>query len=438
MTQTSHRVLVIDDDQSFSDALVRWLSQLGYESAVASSAAQGVAHLEQVRFDAVLLDLKLPDVNGHAVIRKVKKSGNAVPIIVVSGTAEIEDILRAWRGEAADFLRKPFHIHDLAATLGKVLGTASVTTPFVKPRPVEAVAGAGSINAAQAVPRVPTLAGQSGRLRATALSDLIHKLNTGALTLPILDPRVSRLPEFLTTQNWTIDDLADTVARDSNLAAGILRNANSAGYARGKELTTLHDACARLGAKAVVALAFEITVKGQFSVPHEPSRTALKNSWRSAVVASRVAPILGEMLALPDREDLRLMSLFHNIGEPLSICLLADLQRQTGASLTAAQLSIQVDAMHEEVGKALATSWKLPSAVIRLAGHHHRPAFEPEPEEERRLRHVILASWGIALRAGFTYFPEQDNLNLQPLIQVLGLSEPQVQPIFEEIKTWQV
>ncbi len=448
------KVLLIDDDKAFGEALSRWLSQLGYQPSVAASASQAVTLLNQTQFEAILLDLQLPDISGHAIIRQLNHLGVATPVVVVSGTTEIDDVVRAWRENAVDFLRKPFRIEDLSAALEKALKRTAVHTLAAPPAngaisPSEAghaVANPAAASPAAASPAAPNPparpaaltapSGAPGQLRP-AVAKLVETLKAGGVRLPILDPRVVRLPEFLTSQNWTLEELADTVTRDSNFAAAILRSANSAAqYTRGKEITSVRDACARLGAKAVVAIAFEITVRGQFTAPKEPYKTALKESWRNAVVASRVAPVLGEMLRLPNREDLRLVTLFQNLGELLALCLLADLERPAGAEYTTEHLAKEVDAMHEDLGAALATSWKLPASVIRIAGRHHRPATEQESKDDKVVRHIVLASWAIALRAGFTYFPRQDTIQPGRFLQVLGLTEEQIAPVYEMIKTW--
>jgi len=271
-----------------------------------------------------------------------------------------------------------------------------------------------------------------------------------------------RLAEFLTTEDWTIEDLADAVTRDSNLAAGVLRRANSALFGRGKELTSPREACTRLGSKAVVALAFELIIGAQFKAPQEPYRTVLKNAWRNAIVASRVAPPLGRvlmssdtadssmvrrprlnqevgrMLLSPDAADLSLLALFHNLGELLCVCLLAELARLPSLAVTPEQLAVEVEALHEILGAALATSWKLPSSVIRLVGHHHRPAQQPEPKEQELLRNLILASWSMALKAGFTYLPGHESVSTGDFLEVLGLDEQRVKHVYERVRTWPV
>ncbi len=434
-------VLLIDDDVLFGEALSRWLSELGYRPSVATSAAEGVALLERGDFKAILIDLQLPDLSGHAIIRQLKNAGSTIPVIVVSGTTDMDDIIRAWREEAADFLRKPFRIDDLSVALDKALKRDSEVSstppaPASRPtRPAGADPGAPPPSA-RAAPAAASPAPPQ-RPRPSAVG-LIDNLKAGAVRLPVLDPRVARLPEFLSRRDWSIDELVDTVTGDSSLSAGILRSANSIAYSRGKEIASMREACTWLGSKAIVAIAFEITVKGQFAVPQEPFRTALKGSWRNAIVASRAAPLLAEVLQLPDREDLRLLTLFHNVGELAALSMLAELDRPSAVAMTPAQLAIEVEAVHEELGAVLATSWRLPTPLIRLAGHHHRPAREPEPKDEKLIRHLVLASWAIAQRAGYTYFPDQAGVGLEASLKEIGLSEAQVTPILEKIKAWRV
>ncbi|TAN40120.1 MAG: response regulator [Nitrospirae bacterium] len=477
------KVLLIDDDEPFSKALVRWLSELGYRPSIAPTAVEGIALLEQGGFEALLLDLQLPDGSGHAILRQLHRVGMRVPVIVVSGTAEMDDVVRVWHENAADFLRKPFRIEDLAASLDRALGRAlrenpsesrpSLATAPVAPAPARAqpdadaerrshlevtaaaqgsTAGAKDLRSAPsalrgtAVPRggpgTPAAAATAGaapipHLRPAA-SKLLERLKAGTVRLPILDPRVARLPELLRSDNWTLEDLVNTVTRDGGLAAGILRSANSAVLARGKELTSLRDACTRLGSRAVIAIAFEITVKGQFAAPSEPFRSILKSSWRNAIVASRVAPALGEMLRVAEPDELRLMALFHNVGELLCVCLLPGMQGQSASTVTLEQLAAEIEGMHEELGAILATSWKLPPSVLRMAGHHHRPAQHPEPKDQSTSRNLVLASWAIALRAGFTYLPGQEAVDPGEFLNELGLTQQHVSHVYDAIKTWSV
>ena len=119
MTLSLPKVLVIDDDQLFGRGAARWLTELGYQPVLATGGEQGLVLVEAGGFDAVLLDLHMPEVNGYAIIRQLKRVGLAVPIIAMSGTNKIEDVIRVWRESASDFLRKPFRIEDLAAALDR-------------------------------------------------------------------------------------------------------------------------------------------------------------------------------------------------------------------------------------------------------------------------------------------------------------------------------
>ena len=140
------RALVVDDDQPFGEALSRWLSELGYQPFVATSAAQGVALLKNGHFDVLLLDLQLPDLSGQSIIRRLNHAGAAIPVIVVSGTSEMDDLVQAWSENAAGFLRKPFRLDVLAATLRKVLkrGSRWTAAPSRVPLAPSALAAAAS------------------------------------------------------------------------------------------------------------------------------------------------------------------------------------------------------------------------------------------------------------------------------------------------------
>lgn len=454
------RVLIIDDDESFSKALSRWLVQLACQPISATSAAQGIALLEQGSFDALLLDLELPDIHGHAIIRQLNSAGAPLPVIVISGTQEIDDIVRAWRENAADFLRKPFRAEELAAALDRAflrkppLNAAPEQPPNGPPTPIGASSAAGvaaapatslrsaQAHAANAEPARGAFAASpptstTGGLRP-AVAKLAEDIRQGVVRLPILDPKVTQLPQFLSSDKWTIEELTDTLTRDANLAAAILRRANSTGFLRGKEITSLRDACGRLGSKTVVTIAFEITIGAQFAGTPEPFRSILKNAWRNAVTASRVAPVLGEMLGLKDRDELRLLSLFHNLGELMGLCLLSELDPPSTAKVDLEHLAAEVKTLHEDLGMALAASWKLPSAVVRMAGHHHRPFRQPESSDQLRTRSLVLASWSMALRAGFVYLPGHEAIDPAEFLDVLGLDSAQVEPVYERIKTWEL
>ena len=466
------KVLVIDDDESFGDALSTWLADLGYQSAVATTASDAAARLGQEQFAAILLDLHLPDIPGHAVLRQLHRSGTDVPVVVMSGSAAMDDVVRAWRENAADFLKKPFEMEQLSAALDRALKArakqAEVGQGELSSLPVSARSGEPSQPAAPATgvrvsarAREPGHSEPGGELGGAAreastpeadrptrdaqaragvrpaVARLREELKKGTAKLAILDPQVARLQELLTQEDMSMQKVAAAVGRDGALTAGVLRIANSAHYSRGTPVESLLDACVRIGPKRVVGIALELALKNQFSISEEPFKGVLHKLWRNSVVTSRAAGTLSRMLSRKDADDIQVAALLHNIGEQVCIRVFAEVSRgpdQVALDVVAEEVAQK----HEDFGYALATTWKLPPLAVRLAGYHHRPPKGKEPQEHEQIRHIVLLAWKLAVAAGFSYLPGQDEMDLESSRVVLGLEQDAIDTLLGEMGGWKV
>lgn len=110
-------ILVIDDEQNLRWVLRRALEQTGYEVLTAEGGEQGLSQFARHRVDLVLLDLKLPRMDGLAVLRELRRRNAQVPILLLTAYASIPTAVEALKVGATDYLRKPF---DLAAMLAHV------------------------------------------------------------------------------------------------------------------------------------------------------------------------------------------------------------------------------------------------------------------------------------------------------------------------------
>jgi two-component system response regulator RegX3 len=114
------KVLVVEDEESFSEALSFMLRSEGYEVEVASDGAQAIAAFERNGADLVLLDLMLPGVSGTEVCRVIR-SKSAVPIIMLTAKdSEIDKVVGLELG-ADDYVTKPFSSRELLARVRAVL-----------------------------------------------------------------------------------------------------------------------------------------------------------------------------------------------------------------------------------------------------------------------------------------------------------------------------
>lgn len=112
-------VLVIDDEQVICDACQLVLSEKGHAVTSTNTGADGLAAIHQGTYDVVLLDMKLPDMDGMDILNTVLKEQVAVCIIVMTGYSSISNAVQAIKKGASDYLAKPFTDDELIETIGR-------------------------------------------------------------------------------------------------------------------------------------------------------------------------------------------------------------------------------------------------------------------------------------------------------------------------------
>jgi DNA-binding NtrC family response regulator len=135
-------VLVVDDEESVRTFLAELLGSAGYQVRCASSGAQALEMLEGGSFDAVLLDVVMPEMSGLEVLRHYRGKGGTAPVIVLSALAGADDAVRALKMGASDYLSKPFGNDELEDVLARALGTRAPARQAVAPGPNRVVTAA--------------------------------------------------------------------------------------------------------------------------------------------------------------------------------------------------------------------------------------------------------------------------------------------------------
>ncbi len=118
------RILVVDDDRSLRDALRRALTLGGYDVQSAEGGQQGLTQVAAAGPDAVVLDVGMPDIDGLEVCRRVRATGNRVPILMLTARDAISDRIDGLDAGADDYLVKPFDVGELKARLRALLRRA--------------------------------------------------------------------------------------------------------------------------------------------------------------------------------------------------------------------------------------------------------------------------------------------------------------------------
>ncbi|BBP05833.1 hypothetical protein TPL01_07400 [Sulfuriferula plumbiphila] len=115
------RILVVDDEPLLRDSLRDILLQNGYEASVARNGRDALVQIARQHFDAILLDLFMPDIHGTEVLDFIARRGLDTPVIVVSGDDSVDSVIDALRGGAQDFLRKPYQPDEMLKRVGNVI-----------------------------------------------------------------------------------------------------------------------------------------------------------------------------------------------------------------------------------------------------------------------------------------------------------------------------
>jgi len=117
------RILLVEDEQHLAEGLRFNIEAEGHQAVVAGDGEQALRLVltEQERFDAVVLDVMLPGIDGFAVATELRSAGKYMPILMLTARGRAEDVLKGFEAGADDYLAKPFELTILIARLSGLL-----------------------------------------------------------------------------------------------------------------------------------------------------------------------------------------------------------------------------------------------------------------------------------------------------------------------------
>ena len=115
------RILLIEDHQRLAGSIVEGLAGFGFGIDTFATAAEGLAALRSISYDAVILDLGLPDRDGLDLLKDIRATANWTPVIVLTARDGIDDRVEGLDRGADDYMLKPFAMKELAARLRALL-----------------------------------------------------------------------------------------------------------------------------------------------------------------------------------------------------------------------------------------------------------------------------------------------------------------------------
>jgi two-component system, OmpR family, response regulator len=129
------RILVVEDDPKLRTLVRRGLEQQAFSVTVAADGTEALWNATEFDYDAIVLDVMLPDVDGFTVCEKLRAAGSWTPILMLTALDAVEDRVRGLDKGADDYLVKPFDLAELAARLRALFRRG------VAPRPANLVVG---------------------------------------------------------------------------------------------------------------------------------------------------------------------------------------------------------------------------------------------------------------------------------------------------------
>ncbi len=115
------KILIVEDEEHLADGLRFNIEAEGYEAEVAADGEAALARLAETRFDAVVLDVMLPKVDGFEVTRAMRASDDYTPILMLTARGRPEDVLLGFEAGTDDYLAKPFDLNIFLARLNGLL-----------------------------------------------------------------------------------------------------------------------------------------------------------------------------------------------------------------------------------------------------------------------------------------------------------------------------
>jgi DNA-binding response OmpR family regulator len=130
---TKPKLLIVDDELLIRDLLYDYFKSRDYDIAVAESGQGALAQLEENRFDTIILDLKMPDMDGLELTAKIRAGDEHVPIIIMTGYPSMETAIEAIRKRADDYFIKPFNLRQMNKAVESALTRSGCAVPPASP-----------------------------------------------------------------------------------------------------------------------------------------------------------------------------------------------------------------------------------------------------------------------------------------------------------------
>ncbi|HYP61756.1 MAG TPA: response regulator transcription factor [Thermomicrobiales bacterium] len=119
--QRTERILVVEDEDAIRDLVATALRFTGFPVSTVASGRAAIAEIRNERFDLLILDVNLPDIDGFEITRKIRADGNNVAVIFLTARDDLGDLKTGFTAGGDDYLTKPFSLEELMLRIDAIL-----------------------------------------------------------------------------------------------------------------------------------------------------------------------------------------------------------------------------------------------------------------------------------------------------------------------------
>lgn len=127
----NYRILVVDDELLIRDLLYDFFTSEGWTIVIAEGGLRALDLLKSQRFDIVLTDLKMPDIDGMDLIGRIRNTYGFLPVVVITGYPSLDTAVEGLRYKIDDYIVKPFNINQLFKTAKRIIDQHRTTPQAV-------------------------------------------------------------------------------------------------------------------------------------------------------------------------------------------------------------------------------------------------------------------------------------------------------------------
>ncbi len=256
---------------------------------------------------------------------------------------------------------------------------------------------------------------------------LLETIEGRRLELPLLSHVIWEVMELSAEDDVNASRLSDLIHRDVSLAGHILRVANSPAFMPRYPITSLKQAVSRLGMTQLSEIAFCVALRGKvFHLPRY--KDELQHLWNHATQTAFFAKTIA-VRCHQNPEEAFLCGLLHDIGKPVILQIIADLQKELACTLVPSTLQELMEVHHTQAGKRLAEAWQLASPVSECIMYHH--AYRETPTRADAVMVTRLADC-ISYAVMFPGSYDKESLCADPIVQELHFSNEDLDALFDQ------